>query len=41
MTGDKLRAAIDGWQVPYSRAAGWLGLSVDGLHKQMRGTRAR
>jgi len=40
MTGDELRAGIDKWGVPYTRVAGWLGLTVDGLHKQMRGTRA-
>jgi hypothetical protein len=40
MTGAELRATIDSWRVPYSRAAGWLGLSADGLHKQMRGTHA-
>jgi len=41
MTGDELRTAIaDIWRVPYSRAAGWLALSIDGLHKQMRGDRA-
>jgi hypothetical protein len=44
MTGDELRAAIDRWNTPYgnapyNRVAGWLGLSVDGLHKQMRGER--
>src|SRR5215831_6140375 len=40
MTGAELRAGIDRWNVPYTRAARWLGLSVDGLHKQMRGTHA-
>jgi hypothetical protein len=40
MTGDQLRTGIDKWNVPYTRVAPWLGLSIDGLHKQMRGVRA-
>ena len=39
VTGAELRARIDHLNVPYARIAGWLGLSVDGLHKQMRGDR--
>ena len=39
MTGEALRAAIDKWGVPYNRVAPWLGLSIDGLHKQIRGER--
>lgn len=40
LTGERLRQRIDALNVPYTRMALWLGLSVDGLHKQMRGTRA-
>jgi hypothetical protein len=40
MTGAELRARIDTLGVSYVQAARWLGLTVDGLHKQMRGARA-
>jgi hypothetical protein len=39
VSGAELRARIDRLGFPYARVAGWLGLSVDGLHKQMRGDR--
>lgn len=38
-TGDQLRRRIDALGVSYTRMATWLGLSVEGLHKQMRGER--
>jgi hypothetical protein len=38
-SGAELRARIDRLGFPYARVAGWLGLSADGLHKQMRGDR--
>ena len=39
MTGEELRARIDQLGLRYTAVALWLGLSVDGLHKQMRGDR--
>jgi hypothetical protein len=40
MTGAELRRRLDQQQRPYTQLAPLLGLSVDGLHKQMRGERA-
>ena len=40
MTGADLRARIDALGVPYALIASWLGLTIDGLHKQLRGDRA-
>jgi hypothetical protein len=39
MTGEHLRRDIKYFGLSYVRAAFWLGLSIDGLHKQMRGDR--
>jgi hypothetical protein len=39
ISGAELRARIERLGFPYARVAGWLGLSADGLHKQMRGDR--
>jgi hypothetical protein len=40
MTGAELRARVDAIGVPYALIAPWLGLTIDGLHKQLRGDRA-
>jgi hypothetical protein len=40
MTGAELRERLDRLGRPYTRLAALLGLSIDGLHKQMRGDRA-
>jgi hypothetical protein len=37
MSGDELRARIKRLGITYARAAEQLGLSLDGLNKQMRG----
>jgi len=39
MSGDELRARIKRLGITYARAAELLGLSLDGLNKQMRGDR--
>jgi hypothetical protein len=39
MTGAELRQRLDRLGRPYTRLAPLLGLSIDGLHKQMRGDR--
>jgi hypothetical protein len=39
MTGDELRRQIDQLGLHYTEAAGLLGLSLSGLHRQMRGER--
>ena len=39
LTGERLRQRIDDLKIPYTRMALWLGLSIDGLQKQMRGER--
>jgi hypothetical protein len=39
ITGDELRRRIDRLGLPYVEAARRLGLTDDGLYKQMRGTR--
>jgi hypothetical protein len=40
VTGDELRRRLDRFGRPYTRLAPLLGLSIDGLHKQMRGVTA-
>lgn len=40
MTGAELRRRLDRQNRPYTALAPLLGLSIDGLHKQMRGERA-
>jgi hypothetical protein len=37
MTGDELRAALDGWGVTKAEAAAQLGLSLSGLWDQIAG----
>jgi hypothetical protein len=39
ISGPKLRARIDKLGLTYTEAAKRLGLTMDGLHKQMRGDR--
>jgi hypothetical protein len=39
MTGEELRTAIKALGLTYREAAGHLGLTLDGLNKQMRGDR--
>jgi hypothetical protein len=39
MTGTELRERLDRLGRPYTRLAPLLGLSIAGLHKQMRGER--
>jgi hypothetical protein len=39
ISGDELRRRVDRWGVTYSAAAKRLGLTLDGLQKQMRGER--
>jgi hypothetical protein len=39
MTGDELRARIDRLGLHYTKAAALLGLSLSGLHHQLRGLR--
>ena len=40
ISGDELRHHVDCWGVTYDTAAKRLGLTLDGLQKQMRGERA-
>ena len=40
ISGPELRARIDKLGLTYTAAAAALGLTMDGLHKQMRGVRA-
>jgi hypothetical protein len=40
IAGSELRARIDKLKLPYRAAASLLGLTLDGLNKQMRGARA-
>jgi hypothetical protein len=40
MTGDELRRRIAGMGLPYTETAHLLGLSIGGLHHQLRGERA-
>jgi hypothetical protein len=39
MTGDELRMRLKSLGRPFTELASLLGLSVDGLHKQMNGSR--